>query len=171
MGSRAHASGDGACHATGLAAETQVEAVDGPASIAGLAGKGMPILTRFPSGARGFRILSKVTPSSQPVSRIRIILDNDHRVILATGQIVYKADQTPVRAGDLRPGEVLEASFHYPPGYRLGGADVQRAGTDASGFRVVTVEPAGEGIVYTGRVNETGCVFLAAGILCRLEGP
>lgn len=156
---------------TGLSAETCVEAVDGPAAIAELAGKGVPILTRLPSGTLGFRILSKVTASAQPVPVVRIVLDNGHSAILAADQVIYTADQTAVRAADVKAADVLEASFHYPAGYRLRGADAESSEGGVAGFRVVAVEPAGEGIVYTGRVNETGCLFLTAGILCRLRGP
>jgi hypothetical protein len=154
---------------TGIAQHTLVEAVDGPAAIHELVGKGMPVLTRLASGGRGFRILSKVTASPEPVAVVRITLDTGRTATIAAEQIVYRGGSIAVKASELRPGDVLEASFHYPPGYRLrdaAGAEVDGAGH--SGVLVTAIEPGGKDVVYTGRVNETGCLFLTCGILCRL---
>ena len=153
----------------GLTPDTRVEAVDGPVAVCDLVGKGMPILTRLPSGARGFRIFFKVTPSADPVAVVRIVLDNGHETTLARQQVVYKVGHESAQAENLQAGDVLEASFYYPPGYRPQGPDLQDVRVTDSGFRVVAVEGAGNEIVYTGRVNETGCLFLTAGILCCCE--
>jgi hypothetical protein len=155
----------------GLAQQTLVEAVDGPAMIRDLVGKGMPVLTRLPSGARGFRILSKITPSPEPVPIQRLTLDNGRAAAVAMDQIVYRAGGVPVAARDVRPGDVLEASFHYPPGYRLRDAPPgsPAAASDRPGLVVAAAEAAGTDIVYSGRVNETGCLFLTCGILCRMR--
>ncbi len=154
---------------TGLAPDVMVEAVDGPIAIAALVGKGMPVLTRLPSGTRGFRIISKVVTSEYPVPIVRVRLDNGRAVTLATGQIVYRCGLFQVAAGALEPGTILEASFHYPAGYRLGGAVPGNPGDGEPGIRVLAVEPQGESLVYSGRVNETGCAFLTAGVLCALS--
>jgi len=153
----------------GLAQHTRVEAVDGPAAIRELVGKGMPVLTRLPSGGRGFRILSKLTPSPEPVPVVRIALDNGQEATVGADQVVYRTGFVAVRASELRPGDVLEASFHYPAGYRMrnaSGAEVD--GPEHVGLRVIAAEPAGADVVYSGRVNETGCLFLTCGILCQL---
>jgi hypothetical protein len=153
---------------SGLAADVRVEAVEGPVAIAELAGKGMPVLTRLASGARGFRILSKVGASAAPVAVVRLSIDNGHAVTLARDQRVHGVGRGPVAAGALEPGDLLEASFDYPAGYRLRDAVPGGPGGGEPGLRVVAVENAGEALVYTGRVNETGCAFLTSGILCEL---
>jgi hypothetical protein len=154
---------------TGIAQHTLVEAVDGPAAIHELVGKGMPVLTRLPSGGRGFRILSKVTASPEPVAVVRITLDNGRAATIAAEQLVYRGGAVAVKASEVRPGDMLEASFHYPPGYRLRDAEGAGGdGADHAGLLVTAVEPGGTDVVYTGRVNETGCLFLTCGILCQL---
>jgi hypothetical protein len=153
----------------GLTADTEVEAVDGPSTIEELMGRGIPVLTRLPSGARGFRILFKVEASASRTPVVTIALDNGHGVTVAQDQIVYKIGMEPVRAGDLAAGDMLEPAFHYPPGYRLRDAGPEADGeAGPPGHRVVQVDGAGEAVVYSGRVKETGCGFLTAGILCRL---
>ncbi len=153
---------------SGLAADVRVEAVEGPVPIADLAGKGMPVLTRLPSGARGFRIVSKISASAAAVPVVRVTIDNGHAVTLAREQRVYKLGLEPVAAGALKAGDLLEPSFHYPAGYRLRDEASDAAGGGEPGLRVVAVEGAGEAVVYTGRVNETGCAFLTCGVLCQL---
>lgn len=154
---------------TGLAQHTLIEAVDGPAAIRDLVAKGMPVLTRLPSGARGFRILSKVTASAEPVTVFRIVLDNGQVATVGTDQIVYRSGLIAVRASEVRPGDLLEASFHYPSGYRVrDAAGLEVAASGHAGLLVVAAEVAGTDVVYAGRVNETGCLFLTSGILCQL---
>ncbi len=153
---------------TGLAQHTLVEAVDGPAPIQDLIGKGMPVLTRLPSGGRGFRILSKVTASPGPVAVLRIVLDNGLGATLGADQIVFRSGPVAVKASEVRPGDMLEASFHYPPGYRLRDAPAVAGAAEHAGLLVTAIEAAGEDVVYVGRVNETGCLFLTCGILCQL---
>jgi hypothetical protein len=128
----------------------------------------MPVLTRLPSGARGFRIISKVSASAAPVPVVRITIDNNQAVTLARDQRVHSVGRGPVAAGALKPGDLLEPSFDYPAGYRLRDAASGGPGGGEPGLRVVAVENAGEAVVYTGRVNETGLAFLTCGILCEL---
>lgn len=154
---------------TGLAQHTLVEAVDGPAAIQDLIAKGMPVLTRLASGGRGFRILSKVTASPEPVPVLRIVLENGRGATIGADQIVYRSGAVAVKASEVRPGDLLEASFHYPPGYRLSDAPASAgAPSEQAGLIVTAIEAAGSDVIYTGRVNETGCLFLTCGILCQL---
>ena len=156
--------------AVGIVQGTLVEAVDGPAAIEALAGKGMPVLTRLATGGRGFRILSRIEPTESPVPVMRVGLENGQTIELAAEQQVYTAEAGIVRVADLHAGDRLLPSFHYPPGYRLSG-DGAGTGTDqaeAPGLAVVSVTACGEKVVYRGRVKETGCMFLHAGILCRV---
>jgi hypothetical protein len=158
--------GDGAADVTsenGVVVGTLVEAVDGPAAIEDLVGKGMPVLTLCAAGTRGFRILSKITPTSGPVPVLRV------SIVGAREQVVYRNDGEQVRVADVRAGDRLLPSFHYPRGYRPRVADAADNDHDGEpGVRVLAVESAGEEVVYRGRVKETGCMFLHAGILCRV---
>jgi hypothetical protein len=156
--------------AVGVVQGTLVEAVDGPAAIEALVGKGMPVLTRLASGARGFRILSRIEPTESPVAVMRLALDNGRTIELAAEQQVYTAAGGTVRVAHLHAGDRLLPSFHYPPGYRLSG-EAGEAGAEqeeAPGLAVVSVAACGENVVYRGHVKETGCMFLNAGILCLL---
>ena len=121
---------DAAEPVTGVVAGTLVEAVDGPAVIEELAGKGMPVLTRLADGGRGFRILSKIAASEERAPVVRLGLDNGRTVEVAAEQVVYAASGAPVRALDVRPGDRLLASFHYPPGYRMRDGGTPHAGQD-----------------------------------------
>lgn len=153
---------------TGVVAGTLVEAVDGPAAIEELVGKGMPVLTRLAAGGRGFRILSKITASEERVPVVRLGLDNGRTVEVAAEQLVYNAAGTPVRALDLRPGDRLLASFHYPPGYRIRDGGAPHAGDEGkAGIAVLSVEAGPQSFVYRGSVRDTGCMFLSTGILCK----
>jgi len=156
--------------AVGVVRGTLVEAVDGPAAIEALAGKGMPVLTRLASGGRGFRILSRIEPTESPVAVIRLALENDQTIDLAAEQQVYTAEAGTVRVADLRAGDRLLPSFHYPSGYRLAedGAGAGADPAEAPGIAVVSLTACADSVVYRGRVKETGCMFLHAGILCRM---
>ncbi len=146
----------------GGVAGTLVEAVDGPTAIEDLAGKGMPVLTRLAAGGRGFRILSKIAASEDRAAVVRLGLDNGRTVEVAAEQVLYDAAGAPIRALDVRPGDRLLASFHYPPGYRI------REGDDGeAGIAVLSVEAGPPGVVYRGSVRDTGCMFLSAGVLCK----
>jgi len=63
-------------------------------------------------------------------------------------------------------GEPLDTSFHFPAGYEFRRMD---GTTEASvgAVRVQRVEDAGVADVFTGLVNESGCFFATAGVLCR----
>jgi hypothetical protein len=154
----------GAWAGGGLAGDTRVEAVDGPVAIRDLVGRFMPILTRLPSGARGFRILSKIQQSPAPVPLVRLRLEHGESIDLAEDQVIYRAGLATVVARDVRAGDLLEPHFHYPAGYRPRGTPAEVSAE--RGFRVAAVEPAGEGVVFRGSVKETHCLFLSTGILC-----
>ena len=138
-----------------------VESAEGPIPMSETPGKGFAMLTRLPSGQLGFRQLIKVTTVG-PVPLVRIVFDTGHAAVTARGQVFFRVGMDPVPAERLAPGDRLETAFTYPDGYVP--PDASRLVSDAISVR--TVEPAGEGQVWTGTVRETHMLFLTAGVLC-----
>src|SRR5439155_1112900 len=66
----------------------------------------------------------------------------------------------------LRIDELLDTSFHFPAGYEFGRMDGSTE-ISAGGLRVQAIADAGTADVFTGIVNETGCYFATAGVLCK----
>ena len=69
-------------------------------------------------------------------------------------------------AGQHRPGEPLDSSFHFPAGYVFRSMDGSTH-VSAGAVTVAAVEPAGVADVFGGIVNETGRYFVTAGVLCK----
>ena len=145
----------------GFAGDCMVESAEGPIPMSETPGKGFAMLTRLPSGQLGFRQLIKVTTVG-PVPLVRIVFDTGHAAVTARGQVFFRVGMDPVPAERLAPGDRLETAFTYPDGYVP--PDASRLVSDAISVR--TVEPAGEGQVWTGTVRETHMLFLTAGVLC-----
>ncbi len=145
----------------GLAGDCMIESAEGPVAMSETPGKGFAVLTRLASGALGFRQLLKVVASG-PVPLVRVVLDSGHTAVTARGQVFFRVGMEPVAAGDLRPGDLLETAFAYPPVYVP--PDATRPVAVALAVRAV--EPAGEGQVWAGTVRETHRLFLTAGVLC-----
>jgi hypothetical protein len=147
----------------GIAGSTMVETAEGPVAMSETPGKGFAVLTRLPSGQLGFRQLIKVIASPGPVPLVRVIFDSGHATLVARGHLFYRVGADAVPAEILRPGELLETAFNYPPGYRPPDATAPQIGR---AIAVRAVEPAGDGPVFTGTVRDTHALFLTAGVLC-----
>jgi hypothetical protein len=145
----------------GFAGDCMVESAEGPIPMSETPGKGFAMLTRLPSGQLGFRQLIKVTTVG-PVPLVRVVFDTGRAAVTARGQVFYRVGMDPVPAERLAPGDRLETAFKYPDGYVT--PDATRPVYDAISVR--TVEPAGDGQVWTGTVRETHMFFLTAGVLC-----
>jgi hypothetical protein len=145
----------------GIAGTCMIETAEGPVAMADTPNKGFAVLTRMPGGQLGFRQLIKVV-SSGPVPLLRIVLESGQVALTAAGHIFYRKGMQPVPAAQLVPGDVLETAFHYPEGYAPPDAE-RPVHTDVP---VRSVEPAGEGQVWTGTVRDTHALFLTAGVLC-----
>ena len=145
----------------GIAGTCMIETADGPVAMSDTPNKGFAVLTRMPDGRVGFRQLIKVV-STGPVPLVRIVLETGHVALTAQGHIFYRKGMEPVPAAQLGPGDQLETVFHYPEDYVP--PDSERPVYTAVPVR--SVEPAGEGQVWSGTVRDTHALFLTAGVLC-----
>ncbi len=154
------------CAAGCLGADSLIETVDGPLAIASLVGKSMPVLTRLPHHRIGFRLMTKITCIATGVPVLQVTLDNGQSVTVDRGHVFYAHGMTERPVTSLMVGEMLDTSFHFPAGYELqrmdGGTEIS-----AGGLRVQAIGDAGTADVFTGIVNETGCYFATAGVLCK----
>ena len=104
---------------------------------------------------------------AQPVVRITLAGGSSFRV--GASQIVYARGMIETAAGNLRPGDELEAIFAFPDGYVYrtdGGEEL----TSRASIVVSAVAPAGEASVFAFRVNRIGRFAFAAGVLGKAEG-
>jgi hypothetical protein len=152
----------------GIAAETKVETPEGPMTIRACAGKAIPVLTRNDESAVLFRMMLDVRKVADGHPVLKVTLENGESFRIAPEQIMVQADQQTVAASGLRAGIALLPAFHYPPGYNYRSDGGSECVSDRA-LKVVKVEPAGTAEVYALGVNQTGCFFLAAGVLCRAE--
>jgi hypothetical protein len=154
------------CKAGCLTADGLIETVDGPLAIGGLVGKSTTVMTRLPNGKIGFRLLTKIAVTATAVPVVRVTFDNGQSAVVDHAHVFYGRDgsERPVTA--LAPGDLLDSSAHFPTEYvfrRMDGSTQVSAGAIA----VASVESVGVADVYGGVVNETGCYFLTAGVLCK----
>lgn len=152
----------------GIAAETKVETPEGSMTIRACAGKAIPVLTRSDENAILFRMMLEVRKVADDHPVLKVTLENGESFRIAPEQILVQADEQAVAAAGLKAGIALLPAFHYPQGYGYrsdGGAEC----VSDHALKVVRVEPAGTAEVYALGVNQTGCFFLAAGVLCRAE--
>lgn len=148
-----------------LTAEAQVEAIDGPNDVGALEGKSMPILTRLPNGKIGFRMMGKFVKAPEPKPIVKLTLENGRAVRVGAEQIFFTKDGREVAAKDLRAGEALVPSWHYPPGYAP--PDVPDRRPDDGALLVSAVAEDGVGEVFHAPIRETGIFFLTIGPLCK----
>jgi len=153
----------------GLTADSLIETIDGPMRVGQLAGRSMPVLTRFPDpdhGNLGFRMM-KVAKEGKRAAVVKVTLDNGLSATVATDHVFYrKGTQETVLAKDLQVGEQLESAWVFPEGY----ISPQTSTPSAGCYKVVAVEDAGEAEVFHGAVNQTHWYFLACGVLCKDGG-
>lgn len=149
---------------TALAADAQIEAIDGPAAVGPLEGKSMPVLTRFPDGRIGFRMMGKFQKTG-PVPVLKVTFENGKSVRVGPEQLFVKKDGATVTAADLRPDDAVAPSWDYRAGYRPPDLPDRRP---ADGTLLVkSVSPDGEAEVLGAPVRETGVFFLACGALLK----
>lgn len=147
-----------------LTAQAQVEAIDGPNDVGALEGKSMPILTRLPNGKIGFRMMGKFVKAPEPKPVVKVTLENGRSVRVGEEQIFFTKDGREVAAKDLKAGDALVPSWHYPPGYVP--PDVERRPDDGA-LLVSAVANDGLDEVFHAPIRETGIFFLTIGPLCK----
>ena len=148
-----------------LAADAQVEAIDGPNAVGALEGKSMPTLTRLPNGKIGFRMMGKFAKSAAPVPLVKVTLENGASVRVGKDQIFFKAGMVETPASELKAGDSLIPVWDYPKGYQP--HDLPAARQADGTLRVSAVAPDGEGDVFHAPIRETGIFFLTIGPLCK----
>jgi len=158
---------------TRLAGDAEVESIDGPVAIGGMVGKFVPVLTRLRDGALGFRMMREVR-EVEPAGRVVRVVDASGRAVrVGASHVFFRSDGREVRAGDLAPGDTLEAGWTYPAGYVL--PDAAEYGAEARGrawepvVRVASIEPAGDEPLFGFTVNETRNYFLTFGARSRAQ--
>lgn len=158
---------------TRLAADAEVESIDGPVAIGGMVGKFVPVLTRLPDGALGFRMMREIREVEASGRILRIVDVSGRAVRVGEGHVFLRADGREARASELAPGDALEAGWTYPAGYVL--PDAPEYGAESRGraweptVRVAAIEPAGSGPLFGFTVNETRNYFLTFGARSRAQ--
>ncbi len=133
----------------------------------------MPVLTRFPDGRLGFRMMTQIRKLQVEEDFVELVRRGLPRLRLGAGQVVYTADFRQVAAGKLRPGDRLEPGWSYPDGYSIPDLpeyDAVARGKDwQSAIAIDLVLPAGRGTVIAVTVKETASYFLTHGARCRAQ--
>jgi hypothetical protein len=158
---------------TRLAADALIETIDGPMEIVKLIGKTIPVLTRFPAGELGFRMMSQVREIAPEAPLVRL-RNADHQVVIVGADHVFvDSAGREVRAAEVTAGMGLEAGWTYPGGYSIPDADEYSSavrGRDwSTPVLVLAREDAGHGPVYGATVAGTKSFFLTFGARCRAQ--
>jgi hypothetical protein len=155
-----------------LAEDALVETIDGPVEIVKLVGKIMPVLTRFQDGALGFRMMREIRQLDDG-DLFEIVNGDRQSVRLGAEHVLVREDGSDVRVCDLCPGDQLQPSWTYPPGYTPADAPEYSADTRGKPWQVAVVvksiTPAGRGPLFGFSVNETKQYFLTFGALSRAQ--
>jgi len=153
-----------------VAADTKVETPEGALAIRTVAGKTIAVFTREPSGRVRFRLMRDVRKIAEQQPTLKITLENGQSFRVSGGQVLYKKAIVECRADALQVGDALEPAFHFPLGYKFRNDLSGEIEESIAALRVVRIEPGGIADVYALGVNQTGCFFLTAGVLCKAEG-
>jgi hypothetical protein len=110
--------------------------------------------------------MTKIACVSTGVPVVRVTFDNGQAVIVDRGHVFYAPGMVERPVASLAIGEMLDTSFHFPAGYEFQRVDGS-AEISAGGLRVQAIADADTADVFTGIVNQTGCYFATAGVLCK----
>lgn len=152
-----------------LAADTKVETPEGALTVKTLVGKAISVFTREAAGRARFRMTSNARKIAEAQPVLKIVIESGAAFRVGADQVLFKSGMVECHADQLRIGDDLEAAFHYPQGYEF--HDDLRQATEVSrqAWRVTSIEAAGTADLYSLAVRETGCFFLAAGVLGKAE--
>jgi hypothetical protein len=154
----------------GLAADTKVETPEGATTIRTVVGKAIAVFTREPSGRVRFRMMKNVRKIADQQPVLKVTLETGQGFRVAREQVLFKKGMIECRADALQVGDALEPAFTYPEGYQF--KDDRRGDQRASAasLRVSSIESSAAADIYSLAVNQTGCFFVTAGVLCKAEG-
>ncbi|MFI5365668.1 MAG: hypothetical protein ACHQ4J_08600 [Candidatus Binatia bacterium] len=153
----------------GLAAETKVETPEGALAIRTVAGKSIAVFTREPTGRVRFRMMKDVRKIAEQQPVVKVSLENGQSFRVAPDQVLYKQGIVACRADALQIGDALVPAFHYPQAHRFVDDATGEQRESTAGLRVTSIESGGTADIYSLGVNQTGCFFLTAGVLCQAE--
>lgn len=148
-----------------LAADALIEAIDGPVAVGTLEGKSIPVLTRFPDGRIGFRMMGKFAKAPAPAPVLKVTFENGKSVRVGMDQVFLKKPATPVKAADLKPGDGIELCWDYRDGYRPPDLEGRRPADRT--LLVESVAPDGEAETFGAPIRETGVFFLHCGAMLK----
>lgn len=152
-----------------LAADTKVETPEGAMAIRSVAGKSIAVFTREPQGRVRFRMMQNVRKTAEQQPVLKVTLETGQSFRVASQQVLFKKGMEECAADALQPGDCLEPAFHYPQAYRFTD-DTNGSPLDSTAsLRVTSIEAGGSADIYALGVNQTGCFFLSAGVLCKAE--
>jgi len=153
-----------------VAGDTKVETPEGALTVKSLAAKPAAVFTRDQAGRIRFRMMLDITKSGEQQAVLKITLESEMSFRVAAEQVLFKKGMLEVQAGELQAGDALVPAFHFPDGYRFSVDGSSETRASAAAWRVAAVEPAGAADIYTFAVNQTGCFFVSAGVLCKAAG-
>jgi len=104
----------------------------------------------------------------QPV--VKVTLETGAAFRVAPSQVLFKKGMVECPVAALQAGDELEPAFHYPEGYEYRDDVAGASRTSPRALRVTAVAPDGVADLFTFGVNQTGCFFLTAGVLCKAAG-
>ncbi|MBY0275217.1 hypothetical protein K2Z84_07750 [Candidatus Binatia bacterium] len=137
-----------------------------------LAGKVMPVLTRFRDGALGFRMMTAVRQLDDG-DLFELLNADEQRVRLGGDHVLVCEDGSEVRVRDLQVGDRLHAGWTYLPGYTPPNAAEYAPGVRGRPWDravvVTAVRSVGRGAQYGFSVNETKRYFLSFGAMSRAQ--
>jgi len=158
---------------TRLAADSLVETIDGPVEIVKLVGKVMPVLTRFPSGDLGFRMMTQIREIEPEADLIRLTNADGQVLRVGADHVFVRASGEEARAREIAAGDELDSGWSYPRGYEV--PDAAEYAEDARGKAwhdpviVRTVESGERGPLYGASVKETKSYYLTFGARSRAQ--
>ena len=156
-----------------LAAEALVETIDGPVQIIKLVGKVMPVLTRFPGGKLGFRMMTQIRELEAEAELIRLTNGDGQVVRVGVDHVFLRADGQQMRASELVGEDLLDSSWSYPEGYAIPNAPEYSEEVRATAWKtpvvIRRVERGETGPLYGATVKETKSYYLTFGARSRAQ--
>lgn len=153
-----------------LAGDAKVETPEGALPVRTLVGKNVSVFTREPSGRVRFRLMLDVRKLAEQQPVVKVTLETGVAFRVAPAQVLYKKGMVECQAATLHPGDELEPAFHYPEAYEYRDDLAATQRTSPRALRVTAVAADGVADLFTFAVNQTGCFFLTAGVLCKAAG-
>lgn len=138
-----------------------------------LAGKTIPVLTRFPDARLGFRMMSQIREVASEARLLRLRSSEGQEVIVGASHVFLGPGGEEIRADSLREGTLLDSGWSYPAGYAIPDADEYATGARGKPWQpsvvIARVEDAGYGSVFGASVSGTKTYFLTFGARSRAQ--